>query len=273
MGRFQWLEFETPSGTNNLADEEYGAPIPTAQSIFAEAELSFFQGHYEVALRDYSRATGEDRTYLYAWIRQIQCQIAMGEVARAKVWAEKVKGVFPKSAQALSTYGYVLCAGGAVEEGYNSCLAAMRMNATHNNPEILLDYAYCLIKAEKLQEATTTIEALQSLVGDNSLWKQRIGQMLLDSGQVNSAYDVLNMLAKKGKTSPWNLYLLAECHYRLGKKGVARRLLKRCLAMEPGLVQARDLYLTLPTDDQRDEMRSSVASGILGVLWDWMSDR
>src|SRR5262249_57322467 len=78
----------------------------------AKADDQRRRGHYENALRYYSRALERDRSLLGGWIGQVQMLVLLGEYLEAELWSRKALELFKNQgdlmagrAQALARIG------------------------------------------------------------------------------------------------------------------------------------------------------------------------
>ncbi len=89
MPRFDRLEFEsapepsepsTPARLQEEHDQHYW---------LRQAGEERRQGHYENALRLYSRSLEIDRSLVEGWVGQVQMLVALGEYPEASLWGAK----------------------------------------------------------------------------------------------------------------------------------------------------------------------------------------
>ncbi|MDB5336492.1 MAG: Tetratricopeptide repeat protein [Planctomycetaceae bacterium] len=99
MARFSKLELGGDSPDNSKPD-------PTSRS---EQKGSLEQaieqrrcGHYENALRLYSRALEEDKSLVTGWLGQVQMLIMLDESVEAELWSRKALELFPANGDLLA---------------------------------------------------------------------------------------------------------------------------------------------------------------------------
>ena len=89
------IELELASNTPTRP-ESLGRPPSDAASFLANANQARHSGSHEIALRLYTRALGEDRALIPAWVGQIQMLVQLGEYREARLWSDKAIELFPR---------------------------------------------------------------------------------------------------------------------------------------------------------------------------------
>ncbi|MEK6260285.1 MAG: tetratricopeptide repeat protein [Planctomycetota bacterium] len=93
MGRFDKLEVSS----------EQPDKRPKTKVSNARREVSWLEqaveerrcGHYENALRLYSRALEDDKSLVTGWLGQVQMLVLLGEFVEAELWSRKALELFP----------------------------------------------------------------------------------------------------------------------------------------------------------------------------------
>ena len=98
MARFDKLEIQNSSGGN---DEEVRIARDDGDWL-AQADQQRRVGHYESALRLYSRALEDDKALVVGWLGQIQMLVQLEEYPEAELWARKALELFPNNGDLLA---------------------------------------------------------------------------------------------------------------------------------------------------------------------------
>ena len=114
MARFEKLEFNqqaTPKETEVTVSQTVREPLEWMQ----EADRERRSGHYESALRFYSRTLELDRTVVAAWVGQVQMLVQLREFPEADLWGRKSLEIFPNNAELLAGRAQALCRTGELK--------------------------------------------------------------------------------------------------------------------------------------------------------------
>src|SRR3954452_15381724 len=82
-------------------------------------------GHYEDALRYYSRAVELNRATVAGWVGQVQMLIALGEYPEAELWARKALELFRSHAELTAARAQAMCRRGDLKSAQPACDAAL----------------------------------------------------------------------------------------------------------------------------------------------------
>lgn len=104
MSRFANLEF----GDQSENREQTRAIAKDGTFYLEEARSAFRQGHFEQALRAYSKVLEFDPDCAAAWTGQVRMLIELGEFSEAKLWADKALEKFPEDAELLAAKAVAL---------------------------------------------------------------------------------------------------------------------------------------------------------------------
>jgi tetratricopeptide (TPR) repeat protein len=110
VARFENLEFDK-------AEEEPERLLARAETErerderywLKEADHARRCGHYENALRYYSRALELDRSLTSGWLGQSQMLVLLGEYPEAELWARKALELFRKNGDLMAARAQALC--------------------------------------------------------------------------------------------------------------------------------------------------------------------
>lgn len=105
MSRFSSLEFSNQD-ENQLGQEK--SALKDEAYYLKEAQAAFEQGHFEQALRAYSKVLEFNPKNVSAWAGQVRMLIELGEFPEAKLWADKALEKFPNEPELLAAKGVAL---------------------------------------------------------------------------------------------------------------------------------------------------------------------
>ena len=108
MPRFDRLEI----GPDSNEPHENGRAVPPIDQEFKPAKLADRHrrsGNYENALRFYSRALEEDKSFVAGWVGQVEMLILLGEVPEADLWCRKALEIFGGNGELLAVRTRALC--------------------------------------------------------------------------------------------------------------------------------------------------------------------
>ncbi|MFH1746678.1 MAG: hypothetical protein ABIG44_06490 [Planctomycetota bacterium] len=93
-GRFANLEFDNEQHNRQDAEVLGSSMEDLATRYYEQALEASHWGQYEAALRLHTRALGEERACVAAWVGQIQMLVLLGECHEARVWSDKALDIF-----------------------------------------------------------------------------------------------------------------------------------------------------------------------------------
>ncbi len=238
MGRFQWLEFENAAQAptvNNAADSK--SPELLSLEFQEKADDYFFMGLFDKALREYCRATAENRLSLKAWVRQIDCQIALDSFQQARTWALKICEMFPDNAQTLCTLAYATSFLNHSEEEVRATLARFEALAQGQyGPEMYFERGVChfaLHEEEAGRNDFTSLIECEASALEHLEWIQRIAAFYLSKQAALNACSLLEILANDNKLTAYSLSLLIKAKWLLGERDQVESLLKDLHRADP----------------------------------------
>lgn len=230
MDRFQWLEFEN-TVENRPAADYFGAPVPSAESLYEQATNLYLDGKFEDALRTYGRACQENSELVMAWVWQVYCQLAMEDLDTAMAWGLRLEERFPNQSVCLSTYAYVLAHTSAYANSYDLIMQAVDSVSGPIDNHILLHLVFCLISVNKIKEAEKQIVLLHSRISNDSGWLQLVGSMLMDAQQPELARQFLEAASAQMPERAWIWYLIGLCQAKLKNRQAAISALDRAIEL------------------------------------------
>src|SRR5258708_38425102 len=105
MSRFTNLEF---GGESENQSQQPKALAKDEAYYFAEARTAFENGHFESALRLYSKVLEFNPQNAAAWTGQVRMLIELSELREAKLWADKALERFPHEPELLAAKAVAL---------------------------------------------------------------------------------------------------------------------------------------------------------------------
>ncbi len=238
MGRFQWLEFENATKSSTVsAAAESKSPELLSLEFQEKADDYFFMGLFDKALREYCRVTAENRLNLRAWVRQIDCQIALGSFQQARTWALKICELFPDNAQTLCTLAYATSFLNHSEEEVRQTLERFEALAHGQyGPEMYFERGVChfaLNEEEAGRNDFTSLIECEASARDHLEWIQRIAAFYLSKQAAINACSLLEILASDNKLTAYTLSMLIKAKWLLGERNQVRSLLKDLHRADP----------------------------------------
>ena len=113
MSRFVNLEFGDESGRHE--HDARSGTVRDEAHYSAEARNAFENGHFESALRYYSKVLEFNPRNAGAWTGQVRMLIELGEFREAKLWADKALEQFPQEPELLAAKAVALARTGDLQ--------------------------------------------------------------------------------------------------------------------------------------------------------------
>lgn len=230
MARFDKLEIRNSSGGNN--DEVRIARDDC--DWLAQADQQRRVGHFESALRLYSRALEEDKALVTGWLGQVQMLIQLAEYPEAELWARKALELFPNNGDLLAGRAQAVVRLGDHKQAIVLCDGALKQPG-HS--------AYRWMVRGEVQLAvkqTADEHCFAKAVQVDADWL-----IPLESAQINLHYraasKALRLALKAVEAAPDQHYtwlIVGRCQAELGFNANAIKSFKRCLELSPGHADA-----------------------------------
>ena len=241
MPRFDKLEIGSPVEPDDAAVAARRTAEADETSWMRRADEERRQGHYENALRYYSRALELDKSLVSGWLGQVQMLIHLGEYPEAEVWSRKALELFPSNGELLAGRGQALCRRGDLKQAHVLCDGALGQAGQS---------AYrWMVRGELMVAGRQDIDrhcfdkALQ-LDGD-WLVPLEIALIYLHHGLPSKGLTRAHQAVERAPDShyPWNIQ--GVCQTELGLPQQAQRSLQRCLEICPRHRDAESRLLQL----------------------------
>lgn len=250
MTRFDRLEFDDGRRTQADASSSHRQQSQNAEAARDERDWlrdalnERRNGHFENALRNYSRALEMDRSLVAGWVGQVQMLIALGEYPEAELWSRKALELFKNNADLLAGRAQALCRTGDLTAAQASCDAAIGQQGMSSYPwvargELMLARkdnleAYCFDKATQLDP--------------DWLVPLEIGAIYLQYAKPAKALVRLKQAVERAPDQAYCWYRQGACELELGLTAAAERSFARCLQLVPNHADARRAVLALEFD-------------------------
>lgn len=227
MERFDWLEVEK---------SQEGAPAPSgvkfdARYYFTRAEQAYLYGHYELALRHYGKALGEDSSLAGAWLGQVLCLLELRELPEAKTWAGKALDRFPQSAELLGAKALVLARLGEGGDAMTLSDRAIAKKDAGWRVWLLRGLVLLCLQPDSRHEGCF-VKALEEAVAGGYA-DLRIGIGFLEQGHLPAAQDHLLRASQADAQNPLAWAKLGECFEGLYFYRRAKECYERALSLQP----------------------------------------
>jgi tetratricopeptide (TPR) repeat protein len=238
-GRFANLEFNEKREENIELRSPAQVGVRAASDApdhLARAIEEHRWGHYETALRYFTRSLEVDRRLIPAWVGQVQMLVALREYHEAKVWSDKALELFRGNPDLLASKSQACIRMHDMRGAYAASDGAMQGSGSSPwrwqvRGELLLadgkrQYDQCFAKA---------------LAEQNADWFDRviIARMLLFHRRLVIAADYFKQAValEIGHACAW--LELGQCQAALGMAGPARTSIGRALDLRPDMLEAR----------------------------------
>ncbi len=237
-GRFSNLEL-TPAASEAVVAQApvvKGEPVRTAADHFEAAEQAYRRGRFEPALRMYTRALGENRALVAAWVGQVMMLVELGEYREARLWSDKALELFKNNGDLLAAKALACVRAGdrtSAAASSDAAVAAPGSSALRwrARAEVMLAESKGLAKecfAKALAEANATwFDAVE------------VARACLFHNAPGLALEFAQMAAAKRASQGYCWLVLGRCQEAMGLASHARFSYARCIELDTGLDEAR----------------------------------
>ena len=231
--RFDYLEI--PEGHRDIPEEEG----KDAFNHLEAAEKKYYEGFFESALREYSKSLQYDKGLIDAWVGQVKCLLALGEMEEAETWVNNALTYFPKSADLLSAKAVVLCELGKSGEALFYSDDSLNFSSQTGYPWVARGNVLFFLRHEK-----TAIQCLEKVVAENpGDWR-----ILAETGKVYARHKKCTKAAfyldRAVQIKPDNAYLwfqMAKCYKAMRSRSMCQICCERALEIKPNYPGVQEL--------------------------------
>jgi tetratricopeptide (TPR) repeat protein len=240
MARFDKLEFNSQA---KAKETELSVSVTNRDQSqwMDEADHERRVGHFETALRYYSRALELDRVILAAWVGQVQMLVQLGECPEADLWARKSLEVFPGNAELTAGRAQALCRTGDLKQ-------AQELSDGSFAREGSSAYRW-MVRGELLlcQRQKTDDHCFSKAMQVDSDWlvPVEIGLICRYHNAPSQALKYLRTAIEKAPDQPYPWYVTGLCQSDLESVGAAINSFQRCVDITPGHEDARQQIANL----------------------------
>jgi tetratricopeptide (TPR) repeat protein len=234
MARFHNLELDPGPDDQDGAKIRADAGERDERHWLAQAEENRRQGHYDNALRFYSRALECDKSLVKGWLGQVQMLIALEENVEAELWSRKALELFRNHGDLLAARAQALVRLDNRSEAGSLCDGAMKQEGQS---------AYrWLVRGELLVARGEHVDrhCFEKAATIDKDWL-----VPLEIADIYSYYRLaskaLPWLRRATELAPDNAYVWfrkGQCELALDFEGSARKSFGRCLELVPNHSEA-----------------------------------
>ncbi|MBK9127014.1 MAG: tetratricopeptide repeat protein [Phycisphaerales bacterium] len=255
--RFTNLEFESPRAEQRATEQvRAGQDLPA--TLLARARQADEWGRFEEALRLYTRALGEDRALVVAWVGQVQMLVQLDECHEARVWSEKALQLF-------RNHGDLLAAEAQAVARLRDLKTARRlsdnaMQSAGDSPWRWVVRGEVLLAAGQRLAESCFEKAVQSPAAD---WFDHVvvARVLQHYRRFAAAVRYVKQAVTLQPEHGYPWLLLGQCQVQLGLASAARDSFGHAAELAPEWTEPRSALDALE--------RSSVLGGLLRRLLGW----
>lgn len=237
-GRFSRLELDQ----GRISTQETSAQISSqrigerdAMYWMRSADSERREGHFENALRNYSRALELDRTLVLGWVGQVQMLVRLEEYREAELWARKALELFRNYAGLLAGRAQALARTGDLKQAQSLSDASLAQQG---------EMAYCwMARGDIMLFRRDPVEqyCFEKAVQADGDWLTHIeiAAIYLYHSAPAKAVVHCRHAVEKAPDRAYCWYMQATVEVRCSLTRAARESFLRCLELVPNHVEAR----------------------------------
>jgi tetratricopeptide (TPR) repeat protein len=237
MARFEKLEFQAK--TEPTARTEHTARRDVDWLLQADEERR--RGHYENALRLYSRALELDKSLVEGWLGQVQQLVLLDEVKEAELWSRKALELFPNNGDLMGGRAQALCRLGDLKQGHIVSDGAIKQPGQSAYRWIVRGELMLAARQDVEQHCFGKARQLSS----DWLVALEIALVYLFYDRPSRALDQARQAVETGADSAYAWFVQGRCEAELGLVRPAQRSLARCRELCPDHAEAQRLATEL----------------------------
>jgi len=233
-GRFGWLEIPGKGKGIPVEGEE-----KDADSYLESGEGNYYEGFYELALRDYSRALQYDKGLISAWMGQVKCLLELDELDEAETWINNALSYFPESADLLAAKAVVLCNLGKREEALSFSDNSFDHQSRSGYPWIVRGYILLSLHRRK-----TGNRCLERIISENPEdWRihLEVGKVFFRHRNFSKALYYFNKAVQKNPSNAFIWLEMARCYQGMHLRAKVRFCCERALEIRPSFPEVVEL--------------------------------
>jgi tetratricopeptide (TPR) repeat protein len=247
LKRFEHLELNPSKQPAERATAKVATGLPLGgdedRDWIQRADQERREGHFDNALRLYSRALEIDKSIVAGWAGQVQMLIALEEYPEAELWSRKALELFKNNPALLAGRARAQCRLGEFAASLKTCDAAISQQGLEAAPWIARGE---LLLAQKQQTEGHCFDKAIQLDRD-WLIPLEIGWIYLHYGYPAKALPRFRTASEQASSSAFCWYSQGHCEARMGMGKFAQRSFQTCLTLAPNHSLARQELKTLKT--------------------------
>jgi tetratricopeptide (TPR) repeat protein len=238
MSRFDHLEFEPgkpPVPSSQPSTRQFDQEVHDEHHWMHQADLERRVGHWEEALRYYSRALELNKSLVGGWLGQVQMLIALGEYPEAELWGRKANEIFHNHQQLVAAQAHALVRRGSLSQAQALCDRALALEGNSEYPwivrgELMLARRdpieqHCFDKARQLSSDWLVLVEIAGIY----MYHRRPAKAL----------SLFRQAVVQAPDNAYCWFCQGKCELELGLAFPAQRSLTHCLELAPGHVEAK----------------------------------
>jgi Tfp pilus assembly protein PilF len=228
MARFDKLEFGSDPQKASPKKGNRAAP-KDEKHWFQLANQHRRTGHYENALRFYSRSLEMDRAQVAAWVGQVQMLVQLSEYPQARLWSRKALEFFPSNSELMAAGAQAECRMGNTKQAL-----VLSDGALQQTGESAYQWQVRgeLMVAKKQRTDRHCFDKAQ-LADQDWLVPLETGLIYCFYKAFSKAQSRLQRAVEGAPDSYYAWYQFGYCQWKLGLNHAAGQSFNRCLELCP----------------------------------------
>ncbi|MGA2500544.1 MAG: tetratricopeptide repeat protein [Tepidisphaeraceae bacterium] len=234
MTRFHRLELDQQQTQPAMT------PVQRQESAYDEknwtemADQCRRNGHYETALRYYSRALELDRSLVACWVGQVQMLVQLGEYPEAELWSRKALELFKSNGDLMAGRSQALCRNGDLAQA--QAVSDTALGQPGQSAYMWMVRGELMVACRDSIDVCCFDKAIQ--IDPDWLVLVEIALIYLYYNMPAKALTRARTAVEKASEQAFCWYQQGVCEARLGFSGAARKSLGRCLEISPNHADA-----------------------------------
>lgn len=228
MARFDKLELESKTAQRPrqaLKTESTHEQLAWLDQAIEERRC----GHYENALRLYSRALEDDKSLVIGWLGQVQMLILLGESVEAELWSRKALELFPGNGDLLAGRAQAMRRSSDVKQAMN--LSDGSLKAPGQSAYRWLVRGELMVATEQATDRHCFDKAAQA--DKDWLVLLEIARVYLELGYPSRALVRIRKAVELAPSRYYAWYVQGQIELGLGLEAAARKSWQHCLELCP----------------------------------------
>ncbi len=228
MARFDKLEF----GVSRETPGDLTAPRRSnldASHWMKQADENRRTGHYENALKYYSRALEDDKSLVDGWVGQVQMLVIMEEYKEAELWSRKALELFPANGELLAGRAQAYCRMANLKQAHALCDSATRQSGQSAYRWLVRGEIMVVGKQDTDRHCFDKAQQLDS----DWLVPLEIALVYLYYRHRSKALNRVRRAVEMAPDHYYPWYVQGTCQFELGLDTHAQRSFQQCLELCP----------------------------------------